>query len=231
MDKSIFRSASAERRYLLRPLNSEQRQAAQLIRSCDVVFLTGPAGTAKTHVALGTALELLGERKFRGLVLTRPLVEAGEKTGFLPGKEAEKMRPWLEGFGDCLEQLTFENKDKFFEGVETPPLARLRGRTFTSRIAILDEAQNCTAVQLRLFLSRIGRGGKLVIAGDTSQCDLDGGGERLEQFAAALANVRVASDENSNGNGDGHRVGWERLTQCVRHPLIETMLELTGSIR
>jgi phosphate starvation-inducible PhoH-like protein len=210
--------------YAFRPLNAEQQRAAKLVRDCDLVFLTGPAGTAKTHVALGVALELLQEQRCKGLVLCRPLVEAGEKTGFLPGDEHQKMRPWLEPFGDVLEGLSHQGREQFFESVEAVPLARMRGRTFRRRVVILDEAQNATPGQLRLFLTRLGPGGKLIVTGDTGQCDLPQA-STLEAFARALDGADVGGE-----GGVRHRAGWAHLVKVVRHPLVAEVVRRTAKI-
>ena len=225
VDGGLCRTKVGITQYVFKPLNTEQQRAAQLVREHDVVFLTGAAGTAKTHIALGVALELVQENHFRGLVLCRPLVEAGEKTGFLPGDEHQKMRPWLEPFGDCLESISFEKRDNFFEHVESVPLARMRGRTFSRRIVILDEGQNASYAQLRLFLSRLGKAGKLLVTGDVTQCDLPGPCV-LETFARALDGVDVAGE-----GAQRHTIAWLRLLKCVRHPLVAEITKRTARLR
>lgn len=197
------------------PSGDDQRRAAAAIRASDITFVRGEQGTGKTHVAIGVAAELVLAQKYARVVLVRPLVPAGENVGFLKGDLGEKLDPWVEGFKDCLGSLTFQDPDLFFrQFVDVRALAFMRGRTLDRVVAILDEAQNCTARQLKLFVGRLGRRGKLVIVGDEEQCDAH---HRpvLDRAVDLLAGLQVA------GDGDAvHRVADVVLTEQCRNPLV-----------
>jgi len=156
------------------PASVEQQEAVRAFPSNDIMFITGCAGSGKTHLGLYLALREVIEKRAERIVLTRPTVPvAGEQLGFLPGKLEQKLGPWLLPIADCLKRMSHIKPDVFFkEHVEICPLAFMRGRTFTKAIALLDEAQNCNFAQLKLFLTRIGQRGKLIICGDPDQCDV-----------------------------------------------------------
>ena len=157
-----------------------QAQGAYLdaIRKYDLVFSIGPAGTGKTYLAMAMAVNFLAKGKVRRIILTRPAIEAGESLGFLPGDIFDKLSPYLRPLYDALYDMmeADEIEDYLETGViEVAPLAYMRGRTFNNAFIILDEAQNCTADQLKMFLTRLGFDSKTVITGDITQSDLPGG--------------------------------------------------------
>ena len=152
-----------------------QRDYLALLRKDEVVFGLGPAGTGKTYMAVAKAVESLKKREIERIVLSRPAVEAGERLGFLPGDMKEKVDPYLRPLYDALYELFGAEKiDKKIESgeIEIAPLAFMRGRTLKNCFAILDEAQNATETQIKMFLTRIGENSKLVVNGDPSQIDL-----------------------------------------------------------
>lgn len=163
------------RRKPILPKSSTQRLYLQQIRSADLVFGIGPAGTGKTYLAMAMAAAALVNREVKRIVLTRPAVEAGEKLGFLPGDLVEKVNPYLRPLYDALyDMLEFDKIEKMRERgqIEVAPLAFMRGRTLNDSFIILDEAQNATNEQMRMFLTRMGFGSKAVVTGDVTQTDL-----------------------------------------------------------
>jgi phosphate starvation-inducible PhoH-like protein len=157
------------------PKGPTQRRYVEAIRTHDLTFGIGPAGTGKTYLAMAVAASALMQRAVKRIVLTRPAVEAGEKLGFFPGDLAEKVNPYLRPLYDALhDMLEFEKVDQMRERgqIEVAPLAFMRGRTLNDSFVILDEAQNATSEQMRMFLTRLGYGSKAVITGDVTQIDL-----------------------------------------------------------
>jgi phosphate starvation-inducible PhoH-like protein len=157
------------------PRSIRQRAYLNAIREHDLVFGIGPAGTGKTYLAMAMALAALFRNEVRRIVLARPAVEAGEKLGFLPGDLAEKVNPYLRPLYDALHDLAgFERADRLVQKgvIEVAPLAFMRGRTLADSFVILDEAQNTTPAQMRMFLTRIGLGSHVVVTGDVTQIDL-----------------------------------------------------------
>jgi len=162
----------------VRPLTLGQKQFVQAIRSFDVVFGIGPAGTGKTYLAMTMAVAALKAGEVERLILTRPAVEAGENLGFLPGDLQEKVDPYLRPLYDALyDLLGFDVYQKHLERgtIEIAPLAYMRGRTLDDSFIVLDEAQNSTSQQMKMFLTRLGAGSKAVITGDITQVDLPPG--------------------------------------------------------
>jgi phosphate starvation-inducible protein PhoH and related proteins len=159
----------------IRPRTPGQSEYVQAIRMHDLVVCTGPAGTGKTYLAVATAVEALKEQSIRKLVLVRPAVEAGESLGFLPGDLQAKINPYLRPLQDALrDMMDHEQVRRYMEDdiIEVVPLAYMRGRTLNNAFIIMDEAQNTTVSQMKMFLTRMGEGSKMVVSGDTSQVDL-----------------------------------------------------------
>jgi phosphate starvation-inducible PhoH-like protein len=163
---------------LITPHSHRQRQYIKKLYDHDLAFGIGPAGTGKTYLAVAVAVALFSEHKVEKIILSRPAVEAGEKIGFLPGDMKEKVDPYLQPLYDALhDMLPAEKVSKYIETkvIEIAPLAFMRGRTLTNAFVILDEAQNATPTQMKMFLTRLGEGTKMAITGDPSQIDLPPG--------------------------------------------------------
>ena len=177
--RSVFESLSipVSRRRTVAPKTPTQRAYMESIRDNEMVFGIGPAGTGKTYLAVAMAVAALNARKVKRLVLTRPAVEAGEKLGFLPGDLVEKVNPYLRPLYDALhDMIEFGKVQEMLETgvIEIAPLAFMRGRTLNDAFIILDEAQNTTIEQMKMFLTRLGFGSKVVVTGDVTQIDLPG---------------------------------------------------------
>lgn len=176
-------TASASRAYVqipngtrrVYPKTVKQADLIMKIRTHDIVFATGPAGTGKTYIAVAAALSMVLSRQIRKIVLTRPVVEAGENLGFLPGDLGQKINPYLRPLIDTIENLVCPDAIRRMEEsrmIELAPLAYMRGRTLDNSVILLDEAQNTTKEQMKMFLTRLGEGSKMIITGDPSQTDL-----------------------------------------------------------
>ncbi len=166
------------KRGMVKPRTSNQAQYIANILSHDITFGIGPAGTGKTYLAVAAAVDALERQEIRRILLTRPAVEAGEKLGFLPGDLSQKVDPYLRPLYDALfEMLGFEKVEKLIERnvIEVAPLAYMRGRTLNDAFIILDESQNTTIEQMKMFLTRIGFNSKAVVTGDVTQIDLPRG--------------------------------------------------------
>jgi phosphate starvation-inducible PhoH-like protein len=160
------------------PRTAGQREYTEAIKKYDIVFGIGPAGTGKTYLAMAAAVEALKKQEVRRIILTRPAIEAGESLGFLPGDMYEKISPYLRPLYDAIyDMMEAERIEKYLETgiIEVAPLAYMRGRTLNDAFIILDEAQNCTAEQMKMFLTRLGFDSKAVITGDMTQSDLPEG--------------------------------------------------------
>jgi len=159
------------------PKTKGQREYVEAIKKHDIVFGIGPAGTGKTYLAMACAVEALKKQEVRRIILTRPAIEAGESLGYLPGDMYEKISPYLRPLYDAIyDMMEAERIEKYLETgiVEVAPLAYMRGRTLNDAFIILDEAQNCSAEQMKMFLTRLGFDSKAVITGDITQSDLPG---------------------------------------------------------
>ena len=170
-DQAIIKT----RRKTIKTRNPNQATYIENIQDYDVNFGIGPAGTGKTYLAVAAAVEALESERVRRIILTRPAVEAGEKLGFLPGDLSQKVDPYLRPLFDALfEMMGFETVERLMEKnvIEVAPLAFMRGRTLNESFIILDEAQNTTTEQMKMFLTRIGFGSTAVVTGDITQCDL-----------------------------------------------------------
>jgi phosphate starvation-inducible protein PhoH and related proteins len=205
------------RRADLRGRTSRQAQYLKHIQSHDITFGIGPAGTGKTYLAVASAVDALERDTVKRIVLVRPAVEAGEKLGFLPGDLAQKVDPYLRPLYDALYDLMgFERVGKLFErgAIEIAPLAYMRGRTLNHSFIILDEAQNTTPEQMKMFLTRIGFGTKAVITGDVTQIDLARGQKSgLIDARNVLQNIR----------GIAFTVFTSQ--DVVRHPLVQHIVD------
>ena len=160
---------------LIKAKSVNQRKMVDLMRNNDMLFATGPAGTGKTYTAVALAVKALKEKEVRRIVLTRPAVETGEKLGFLPGDLKEKLDPYMQPLYDALrDMIPHEKLESFIEAgiIQIAPLAFMRGRTLDSAFVILDEAQNTTHSQMKMFLTRMGKQAKFIINGDPGQIDL-----------------------------------------------------------
>jgi phosphate starvation-inducible PhoH-like protein len=205
------------RRAVIRPRGKSQQHYVRSIGAHDINFGIGPAGTGKTYLAVACAVAALEAEQVRRILLVRPAVEAGEKLGFLPGDLAQKIDPYLRPLYDALyEMLGFEHVGKLIERhvIEVCPLAYMRGRTLNNAFIILDEGQNTTSEQMKMFLTRIGFGSKAVITGDITQVDLPRG------TASGLAQV-VKFIEGVEGIG----FTWFTPRDVVRHPLVQRIVE------
>jgi phosphate starvation-inducible PhoH-like protein len=201
----------------IRPKTLGQREYIRAIREHDVVFAIGPAGTGKTYLAVVMAISSLRNKEVNRLVLTRPAVEAGEKLGFLPGDLQEKVDPYLRPLYDSLyDVLGPENTQKYLERnvIEIAPLAYMRGRTLENAFIILDEAQNTTCEQMKMFLTRLGFGSKAVITGDITQIDLPRG-----QVSGLVHAQKILSRIEG--------IAFHYLTgeDIVRHPLVSDIIK------
>ena len=168
----------AAHKRVITPKSIIQKAYIDAIRNHDIVFAIGPAGTGKTYLAMATGVAAVLKQEFTRIILTRPAVEAGEKLGFLPGDLAEKVNPYLRPLYDALHDMVdFDRARKMLDRgtIEVAPLAFMRGRTLNDSFVILDEAQNTTPEQMKMFLTRLGYGSKAVITGDVTQTDLPAG--------------------------------------------------------
>lgn len=174
-EKGFKNDIIATPKALIRPKTEGQLRYIQAIDRHDIVISIGPAGTGKTYLAVAKAVVYLMERKVERMILTRPAVEAGESLGFLPGDFREKVDPYLRPLYDALyDMLPYDRTKRFIDTgvIEIAPLAYMRGRTLNDAFVILDEAQNTTSMQMKMFLTRLGRNSKIVVTGDITQIDL-----------------------------------------------------------
>tara|TARA_B100001175_G_C19439940_1_gene605692 strand:+ start:80 stop:1090 length:1011 start_codon:yes stop_codon:yes gene_type:complete len=199
------------------PRSKKQKEYVKALKTNQIIMSLGPAGTGKTYLAVAVALTMLLEKKIKRIILSRPAVEAGERLGFLPGDMKEKIDPYLRPLYDSLHELF--DYDKIQKKIETgeieiAPLAFMRGRTLKNSFAILDEAQNATGTQIKMFLTRIGENSKLVVNGDPSQIDLPNKNQSgLIESQKILKGIKEISIINFNQN------------DVIRHPLVTKIVE------
>jgi len=199
------------------PKSPRQKDYIDAIRSHDIVFGVGPAGTGKTYLAMAMAVSALMNREVNRIVLTRPAVEAGEKLGFLPGDLVEKVNPYLRPLYDALHDMMDTDKaHKLVENgeIEIAPLAFMRGRTLNGSFVILDEAQNTTREQMKMFLTRLGHDSRAVITGDLTQVDLP------ESKVSGLVHAIGILD-----GIEGIHISRFQSTDVVRHPLVQKIID------
>ena len=205
------------KRSSIKPRGKNQQAYVRTIQHSDINFGIGPAGTGKTYLAVACAVESLLEERVRRILLVRPAVEAGERLGFLPGDLSQKIDPYLRPLYDALyEMLGFETVNKYIERniIEVAPLAFMRGRTLNNAFIILDEAQNTTREQMKMFLTRIGFGSTAVITGDATQIDLPRG------TSSGLTHVSNILD-----GVEGIGFTYFGNKDVVRHPLVQRIVE------
>lgn len=193
-----------------------QARLVAAMSSGDMAFALGPAGTGKTYVSVALAVKALKKKQVKKIILTRPVVEAGERLGFLPGDLTEKIGPYLHPVYDALDDLLSPEKRKYYQEnhlIEIAPLAYMRGRTLENAFVILDEAQNTTPTQMKMFLTRMGVGTKFIITGDTTQIDLP-----RQQRSGLVEAVEVLKD--TKGISFIHF----DHSDVVRHPLVSDII-------
>ncbi|HEY9164810.1 MAG TPA: PhoH family protein [Candidatus Kryptonia bacterium] len=202
---------------LIKPKTPGQRQFVRAVKKNDVVFVVGPAGTGKTYLAVAMAVAALRNREVQKIVLTRPAVEAGESLGFLPGDLKEKVIPYLRPLYDALEDMLPQDKLKLYvekNTIEIAPLAYMRGRTLGSAFVILDEAQNASSMQMKMFLTRLGVNSKAIITGDITQIDLP------QKSLSGLVEIQRVLK-----NVSGISFVYLEKADVVRHKLVKDIIE------
>ncbi len=207
----------SSKKRIVTPKSIAQKQYLDAIRKRDMVFGIGPAGTGKTYLAMAMAVSYLMDRRVNRIVLTRPAVEAGEKLGFLPGDLIEKVNPYLRPVYDALyDMMDFDRVQALMDKgiIEVAPLAFMRGRTLNDSFIILDEAQNTTSEQMKMFVTRLGWGAKAVITGDVTQVDLP------SDKTSGLVEV-----EKILGNTEGIQFVYFSEIDVVRHPLVSEIIK------
>ena len=214
LDQVIVTTANGK---AIKPKTLGQKSYVSMINNNDVVFGIGPAGTGKTYLAVAMAIRAFKNNEVNRIILTRPAVEAGESLGFLPGDLQDKVDPYLRPLYDALfEIFGFETYQNLVEkgAIEVAPLAYMRGRTLDNSFVILDEAQNTTFEQMKMFLTRLGYGSKAIITGDITQIDLPRGkNSGLKSASRILRNVRGIEFMEFSG------------VDVVRHPLVQRIIE------
>lgn len=214
MHRTLLHSTSG---HLVKAKTQKQLEYVESIENNDVTLGIGPAGTGKTYLAVAMAINALKNKTVQRIILTRPVVEAGEKLGFLPGDIQQKVDPYFRPLYDALfEMLDHEKFQKMLEKgvIEIAPLAYMRGRTLNDAFIILDEGQNATFEQLKMFLTRMGFGSKMVITGDPTQTDLPqrqlSGLESIRQMLSSVEGIGIIRFSNK---------------EIIRHPLVQKMVE------
>lgn len=203
---------------LISTRNTKQADFVSAVEHNTVIFCDGPAGVGKTYLAVSMALKALKEKEVSRIIITRPAVEAGESLGFLPGDLQEKLDPYLRPIFDSFrEHISPEEMTSLIDRgiVEIAPLAYVRGRTFNDSFVILDEAQNTTPTQMKMFLTRLGRNSKMIINGDMSQIDIPGGWNR-----SGLVHIDQVLEYDIPG------IAWVEFghSEIVRHPVVKAIV-------
>ncbi|MCI0751535.1 MAG: PhoH family protein [Flammeovirgaceae bacterium] len=204
----------------IRPKTVNQQKLVTQVKENDLVFALGPAGTGKTYISVALAVKALKNKLIKKVIITRPAVEAGENLGFLPGDLKEKIDPYLRPIYDALNDMIPFEKLRFYmerEVIEIAPLAYMRGRTLNNAFILLDEAQNTTPMQMKMFLTRMGPDSKMIVTGDTSQIDLP-----ANQRSGLKEAVRILNEVKG--------IGFVELNErdVVRHRLVRDIIEAYG---
>jgi phosphate starvation-inducible PhoH-like protein len=202
---------------------ANQKRMVEASRNFDIMFATGPAGTGKTYTAVALAVRALKDKQVKKIIITRPAVEAGENLGFLPGDLKEKIDPYLRPIYDALEDMIQSEKLKFYienRTIEIAPLAYMRGRTLNNAFILLDEAQNTTPMQIKMFLTRMGPTAKFIVTGDVTQIDLP----KIQQSGLHTA-LRILPEIK------GIDIIYLSGEDVVRHKLVRRILEAYGDIQ
>ncbi|MBL0739931.1 PhoH family protein [Chryseolinea lacunae] len=204
----------------IKPKTANQQKLVQLVKDNDLVFALGPAGTGKTYISVAMAVKALKNKQVKKIIITRPAVEAGENLGFLPGDLKEKIDPYLRPIYDALnDMIPFEKLGFYMEReiIEIAPLAYMRGRTLNNAFILLDEAQNTTPMQMKMFLTRMGPESKMIVTGDISQIDLP-----VRQSSGLKEATRILKDVKG--------IGFVELNEkdVVRHRLVRDIIEAYG---
>ena len=201
---------------VIKPKTANQKALVKAVKAQDLVFAIGPAGTGKTYISVAMAVKALKNKEVKKIIITRPAVEAGENLGFLPGDLKEKIDPYLRPIYDALDEMIPAEKLRYYQEnrvIEIAPLAYMRGRTLNNAFILLDEAQNTTAMQMKMFLTRMGPNSKVIVTGDRSQVDLPHHQKSgLAQSIAILKNV------------DGIGVVELDAKDVVRHKLVKKII-------
>lgn len=201
----------------IKPKTVNQKKLVELVRENDLVFALGPAGTGKTYISVALAVRALKNKQVKKLIITRPAVEAGENLGFLPGDLKEKIDPYLRPIYDALHDMIPFEKLRYYmerEIIEIAPLAYMRGRTLNNAFILLDEAQNTTPMQMKMFLTRMGPESKMIVTGDATQIDLP-----IKQRSGLEESIRILRDVKG--------IGMIELNEkdVVRHRLVKDIIE------
>jgi phosphate starvation-inducible PhoH-like protein len=201
----------------IKPKTPNQKKFIESVKSNDVVFAVGPAGTGKTYIAVALAVRALKNKEIKRIIITRPAVEAGENLGFLPGDLQEKIDPYLRPIYDALDDMIPSEKLKYYREnrvIEIAPLAYMRGRTLSNAFILLDEAQNTTPMQIKMFLTRLGQNSKLIINGDRTQVDLK-------------PNQKSGLEDAMNVLQKTRGIGFVELDQkdVVRHQIVKEIIK------
>lgn len=204
----------------IKPKTVNQQRLVELVKDNDLVFALGPAGTGKTYISVAMAVRALKNKSVKKIIITRPAVEAGENLGFLPGDLKEKIDPYLRPIYDALNDMIPYEKLQYYmerEIIEIAPLAYMRGRTLNNAFILLDEAQNTTPMQMKMFLTRMGPESKMIITGDASQIDLPG-----KQRSGLKEAIRILRQVKG--------IGFMELSEkdVVRHRLVRDIIEAYG---
>jgi phosphate starvation-inducible PhoH-like protein len=204
----------------IKPKTPNQKRLVELVAGNDLVFALGPAGTGKTYISVGLAVKALKDKAVKKIIITRPAVEAGENLGFLPGDLKEKIDPYLRPIYDALHDMLPFEKLRYHmerETIEIAPLAYMRGRTLNNAFILLDEAQNTTPMQMKMFLTRMGPDSKMIVTGDASQVDL-----RPNQESGLKEAIRILNGVKG--------IGFVELNEkdVIRHRLVRDIVEAYG---